>query len=228
MQEEKQHIQLYDEIFCDEGQDLTELEFKILVSLCKQPVAGSAEGLPIVFAGDPLQTINPTGFKWSIIKNYVYNIQGGKPVELRQLSENFRSDQKIVKFANYIQSTRARFLEQPLEEQQGFEKDDSDIPQIIVSGTEDEVTLIRDRLGDLNQFPDVAVIVWPEGVEEVERFCRNEEALLKLDRTINLYCISESKGLEFRLVVLYKFGSSGDMIRWKDYLARQESFASGR
>jgi tetratricopeptide (TPR) repeat protein len=220
MQASKEKMLKYDEIFCDEGQDLTEIEFKILVSLCKQPLAAAEEGLPLVFAGDPLQTINPTGFKWSIIKNEVYNVQG-KPVGLHYLKENFRSDKRIVKFANYIQKTRSYYLGQPVDEQLGFEKD-GDIPQIIIADTQDEVALLQERLGELNQIPDVAVIVWPEGTDAIERFCKQEDALLKLDRTINPYSISEAKGLEFRLVVLYKFGSSDDMIRWKGYLAENK------
>ena len=220
MQENNEPMQLYDEIFCDEGQDLTEIEFRVLVSLCKHPRIGATEGLPLVFAGDPLQTINPTGFRWSVIKNQVYNVQG-RSVALYYLKENFRSDQKIVKFANYIQATRSRFLEQPVEEQQGFEKD-GDIPWIIKLETKDEVTLIREKLGELNQIADVAVIVWAEGDDEIEQYCKHDDALGKIDRAI-IYSVSEAKGLEFRLVVLYKFGSSDDMIKWKDYLCQNRA-----
>ncbi len=209
---------LYDEIFCDEGQDLTEIEFRILVALCREPRALSKEGLPLVFSGDPLQTINPTGFRWSTVGSEVYRVQG-KPVKLHELKENFRSDYRIVAFANQIQDVRSYYMEQSLPDQEAFEKD-GDLPQIITADTEEETTVIQEKLGQL--LPESAVIVWPEENDEVSRFYTSEKALSKVDRQLNLYSISEAKGLEFRLVVLYKFGSSQDVFKWKKYLVEKQ------
>ena len=210
---------LYDEIFCDEGQDLTEIEFRLLVSLCKQPMVGAQEGLQLAFAGDPLQTINPTGFRWSIIGNEVYRVQD-RPVRLQQLQENFRSDKRIVAFANYIQDVRSHYMGQPVAAQEAFEKD-GDIPQMITADTKEEISIIQKKLGELP--PESAVIVWPDEKDEVLRFYQTEEALSKVDPKLDLYSISEAKGLEFRLVVLYKFASSPEVLKWKDYLVEKKT-----
>ena len=212
---------VYDEIFCDEGQDLTEIEFKTLVSLCRKPSVGSKEGLQLAFAGDPLQTINPTGFRWSIIGNDVYSVQG-KPVKLQQLQENFRSDKRIVDFANRIQKIRAYYMEQTAVEQQAFEKD-GEMPQIIVAETADEISLIQEKLKDLP--PESAVIIWPDDNEEVLNIQKSEQMLKSIDHNLNLYSISEAKGLEFRLVVLYKLGSSQEAQTWKRYVAERRKIS---
>jgi DNA helicase IV len=204
---------LYDEILCDEGQDLTEIEFRLLIALCKQPMAGGQEGLQLVFAGDPLQTINPTGFRWSIIRSEVYRVQD-RPVSLHELQENFRSDKRIVAFANRIQLIRSRYMGQHLPDQEAFEKD-GDTPLVVIADTEDEISIIRDKLSEL--LPESAVIVWPEETDEVAQLCQKEKALSRVDRQLDLYSISEAKGLEFRLVVLYKFGSSSEVLKWKGY-----------
>jgi tetratricopeptide (TPR) repeat protein len=208
---------LYDEIFCDEGQDLTEIEFRLLVALCKQPMPKAKEGLPLIFAGDPLQTINPTGFRWSIIGSEVYRVQD-KPVKFHELQENFRSDIRIVKFADQIREIRSRYMGQRHHEQEAFDQDGF-IPQVLVADTKDEISIIQKKLGELP--PESAVIVWPEGSDEVSQLFETEEALTRVDRQLDLYSISEAKGLEFRLVVLYKFGSSSEVLQWKNYLMEE-------
>ena len=59
------------EIYLDEAQDLTDLEFRILLMLLKPERRKYA-----ILAGDPLQTINPTGFDWPHIKDMMYNTLG--------------------------------------------------------------------------------------------------------------------------------------------------------
>jgi tetratricopeptide (TPR) repeat protein len=217
--ERNEGMLLYDEIFCDEGQDLTEIEFRLLISLCKQPMVGAQEGLQLAFAGDPLQTINPTGFRWSIIGNEVYRVQD-RPVRLQQLQENFRSDYRIVAFANCIQDVRSHYMGQSVIAQEAFEKD-GDIPQMIIADTKEEVSIIQKKLGELP--PESAVIVWPDENDEVLRLYQTEDALSKVDPRLDLYSISEAKGLEFRLVVLYKFASSPEVLKWKDFLVEKKT-----
>ena len=219
--EKNEKMLLYDEIFCDEGQDLTEIEFRVLVSLCRQPLIGAKEGLQLAFAGDPLQTINPTGFRWSIIGNDVYNVQG-KPVRLQQLQENFRSDKRIVDFANRIQKIRSYYMGQTAVEQDAFEKD-GEIPQIIVADSAEEIAIVQKKLAELP--PESAVIVWADDNDEVSQLYKTEQILSTVDHNLNLYSVSEAKGLEFRLVVLYKFGSSREAVNWKNCLAEEKKIS---
>ena len=53
----------FDEIILDECQDITALEFE-----CLKSFVYSEDSRRFTFAGDPLQTLNPTGFDWARIK----------------------------------------------------------------------------------------------------------------------------------------------------------------
>jgi len=210
--ERNPNMELYDEIFCDEVQDLTEIEFLLLVALCKRP---KATGLPLVLSGDPLQTINPTGFRWSIVSSEVFRVQG-KPVTLHELEENFRSDEKIVSFANRIQEVRSRYLGHSVKLQNAFEKG-GEIPQVFLIEGGDEISIIKNKLGELP--PESAIIIWLEEKDDVDSYVSSEEPLSRIDRKLDLYTIQEAKGLEFRIVILYKFGSSSEALKWKNYLS---------
>ncbi|MFQ3613985.1 MAG: hypothetical protein SNJ68_09770, partial [Cyanobacteriota bacterium] len=62
-------------IFCDEIQDFTQVELSVILCLSpwgKFKLDRHIQHLPYAFAGDPLQTINPTGFRWSVLKKYLY------------------------------------------------------------------------------------------------------------------------------------------------------------
>jgi tetratricopeptide (TPR) repeat protein len=217
-------MRLYSEIFCDEVQDLTELEFAVLRSLCRPPVAFAQEGLPLALAGDPLQTINPTGFRWEVISQHVYQIDK-QPVQRHELHENWRSDHRIVSFANQVQSLRAAYLKNELETQLGFEREgEGDTPNLITIGSRDEEYEIAELIRKL---PDrSAVIIWDEEDDEVEKLLSQDPVISQLAKSsagdylakrmaeLNVYRVSEAKGLEFRRVILYKLGEHPDVRRW--------------
>jgi tetratricopeptide (TPR) repeat protein len=205
---------LYSEVFCDEVQDLTEIEFDALMSVCQPPARYAREGMPLALAGDPLQTINPTGFRWAVVSKEIFKVEE-KPVRMHELAENFRSDKRIVAFANEIQKIRSFYLNQDLVEQESFEKD-GDFPLVLTMETDNETSFFKDKLGDLP--PESAVIVWDEDDTVVDELRENEEALGKIDHQLDLYKLSEAKGLEFRLVILYKFGSHPEVVKWVKYL----------
>ncbi len=64
-------------IFCDEAQDFTRLELNFLVRLLLYHRYDLGREryirLPFVLAGDPFQTINPTGFRWESVKASFYS-----------------------------------------------------------------------------------------------------------------------------------------------------------
>lgn len=109
----------YPAIFCDEAQDFTALELKILYHLSlfsdRTVPAYSIGHVPFVFAGDPLQTLNPTGFRWEAVKSSFHDYLL-KPLEHRvrstsgfnyqELAANYRSSKQVVDFCNYIQLLR--------------------------------------------------------------------------------------------------------------------------
>ncbi len=218
---------LYDGIYCDEVQDLTEIEFLSLTELCGG-LNDPTGSLQLLLAGDPLQTINPTGFKWSIVSSDIFTIQG-KPVGHCELGENFRSDKKIVDFANEVEKIRSRYLGQGAVLQDAFDQH-GDRPLVVeeavvatVKGVESgqdaaAVSNLKQALGKLG--PKDAVIVWPEEKEEVTRLFSTESALGEVDQVIR-YSVSEAKGLEFERVVLYKFGSSEAANKWGRFLTKE-------
>jgi hypothetical protein len=74
----------YPAIFCDEAQDFTPIELDILFRLSlfgrRSLQPEELPRVPIVFAGDPLQTINPTGFRWDAVRADFRCISGSSPI----------------------------------------------------------------------------------------------------------------------------------------------------
>ena len=64
----------YHEILVDEAQDLTRLEYDVL---CLLTVDGDPRRINL--AGDPLQTLNPSGFDWSQTKVMIREKLGIEP-----------------------------------------------------------------------------------------------------------------------------------------------------
>ena len=215
----------YDGIFCDEVQDLTRIEFLALAELCKEPVGD--ESLQLFLAGDPLQTINPSGFNWQAVRSEVFKVQKGRAVEPVALGENFRTDKRILPLANLIDKIRFELTGQPGASQVGFDQGGS-VPLVIEepvprgnrldAKSERILAAIRTRLSKLG--PESPVIVWPEDVDDVKALKKGSETLKVVDDA-SLDTLSQAKGLEFDRVYLYGFGSSEEAARWKSHISVQ-------
>lgn len=186
----------YDQLICDEGQDLSELELALILELCRSP-----DGL--FFAADPQQVVNPSGFRWaelrSQLRNYAPRYAG---IEIRSLSRNYRSASSIVSLANaFIRVQRERT---------GRSDDDTfqesrlqGASPVVVSGDESEVLQYVKGFG-----PRCAVVAG------------DSEASLQLSRTLEserVFTIPESKGLEFDGCVLWNLLSSDSKL-WRRIL----------
>jgi tetratricopeptide (TPR) repeat protein len=188
----------YQVLYCDEAQDLTELDYEILVRLCKVHRKGDRHFPGLVAAGDPLQTINPSGFRWSVVKERVFRaVQRTTDTELAvqtvALPDNFRSDEWIVKLANAILAVR---------EQYGDERITAQTPRsqkLVMPSTFDirgNTTTLFVRLGQLP--PSSGILV----NEEEDKDPLIAEGISKE----RLYTVMEAKGLEFDVVVLWRLG----------------------
>ena len=112
----------YSVIFCDEAQDFTKLEIDLILSLSKHSqyklsLHPEDKRIPIAFAGDPNQTINPTGFRWAgtkaiFSKSFEDSLESYPELDDPELSKNYRSQLGIVKFANTIQSIRYKYFDE--------------------------------------------------------------------------------------------------------------------
>lgn len=114
------HFHKYAVVFCDEAQDFTKLETDLLLRLSVHSKYDLSqyeedERIPIAFAGDPNQTINPTGFRWGSTQEIFTNsfkeaLGKFSGMDAKPLKTNYRSREGIVKFANTIQYIRHQFL----------------------------------------------------------------------------------------------------------------------
>ena len=207
----------YPAIFCDEAQDFTRQELEFIFSLsryskCDVP-RQHLEKIPFAFAGDPFQTLNPTGFNWDAVKadfheNIIDNFgkgTGAVDFNFQELQYNYRASEDIAKLGNTIQLLRGVGFELPrLEPQMVYFQEDSAPPEYF-SAT-DATTKQR-----LNEQEEVVIIVpCSEGGEKsfVEDDALLSEFALDDDGelTRNVLSPMRAKGLEFKRVVIYGFG----------------------
>lgn len=208
-------------VFCDEVQDLTRMELAFLMRGSIYPHYAlrsyRVSSIPFVFAGDPSQTLNPSGFRWASLTSAFYSdlLFGlgidGKHVPHRteqSLSKNYRSGRPIVELSNSIQLVRASlFGPQTLRPQESWRVDDTNVvsPMKFILGAvvdHDEIATIAD---------DTIIIVPCEEGGEYD-WAVEDPALQKLvpeegEPPRNVISASAAKGLEFEQVILYKFGA---------------------
>ncbi len=210
----------------DEAQDFTRRELRLITrttiySDYEIPPRGTGTRPPIVFAGDPLQTLSPTGFRWSAVKAGIYEeLEGLFGPEARQpvfveLLNNYRSAEPIVRLANSIQLWRSLLFDLPDIGPQGAWNNSLDVgfPEKYVIEEIDENQFIRFAA-------DTVLIVPCEEGGEVH-FVNNDPILSKMfpDATektppATVFSASSIKGLEFEKIVLFKFGEFAKGIKW--------------
>ena len=217
-------------VFCDEAQDFTRNELRLIIRLSVfsrlELSPYEMKKAPIAFAGDPFQTINPTGFNWSTVKDNFYQVLSEQirqsiipPPRLEELYHNYRSNGGIVRFCNLIHLIRGIVFERDnLKPQKVYFEDDGTETISRIVYFEVDINLIKE-LGD--EF----TILLPCQKDEEEEFSAKDEFLRSIafdsnseasqsekdeNRSINRSILSSfsAKGLEFSLVVLYKFGQN--------------------
>jgi hypothetical protein len=219
----------YPAIFCDEAQDFTPIELDILFRLSlfgrRSLQPEELPRVPIVFAGDPLQTINPTGFRWDAVRAdfhdrfyAVLNPHRKTNVEVsyKELRFNYRSNPGIVAFCNLVQLVRAALLgERDIRPQEAWW---FDIPVQTVWFALDSAQTAQ----QLEKHPELVKLVNCEQGEETD-FVRRDPILKTHKEEVegiyrNVLGPTRAKGLEFPAVVLYRFGESAprDFVRVLD------------
>jgi len=208
----------YPAIFCDEAQDFSKLELDLILrlSLYSRRSLSSHElkRVPFAFAGDPFQTLNPTGFEWeSLQANFHEKIVSGLDkssdgkliFNYQELAYNYRSSKFIVGLCNLLQLLRGILFDQKgLIPQKTWFDSESSMP--IFFDIDDPVC--EKNLRDQKEL--VILVPCQEGEEEeyveMDDFLRS---LATSDVDIrNFLSPMRAKGLEFSRVVLYKFGNA--------------------
>lgn len=202
-------------IFCDEAQDFTRIELELILRLSlfasRSVAQQDLRRIPFAFAGDPFQTLNPTGFQWSsvgagfheqVVQELDPNGKATLQFNQRELSFNYRSSRHIVGFCNSLQMLRAVLFDiGGLKPQQTWSDRDSILPEVFRVDDPDVLKELR------AQEELVVILPCQEGAES--DYIENDEHLKTLKDTAgsrNFLSSLSAKGLEFSRVVLYKFG----------------------
>jgi hypothetical protein len=224
-------------VFCDEAQDFTRLELEAIYRCClfsdRQIDPLSARRVPFVFAGDPFQTLNPTGFRWESVRAafterilrslYRYNARAEVPqLNYRELTFNYRSSKRIVHFCNSIQAVRARlFGHRSLSPQSTWQiGEDSGLPVFFETGDVQMEAALREQ-------PDLVLIVPCEEGEEVEYVTKDSylKSFVQFDDAgtpRNVLSAARAKGLEFLRVALYGWSAREEARQLADMMRSPE------
>jgi len=224
-------------IFADESQDFTKIELELIMNMSiysnRTISTQEIKRLPFAFAGDPFQTLNPTGFRWESIKSmfktiFVDNLDvTGElkkySINYRELSFNFRSSKGIVGFSNVIQLARRNAFEMT-----------SVKPQKCWEEVENYFRPAFLNLGiasALRENEDIIILLPCEKGQEYEYYSKDkflQEARDCMDVEggkvpRNIFSPANVKGLEFDRVALYKFGSEDNAIGFYKHLLSDDT-----
>ncbi|MBD2087335.1 hypothetical protein [Coleofasciculus sp. FACHB-542] len=227
----------YTAIFCDEAQDFTRLELQLIMRLSAfsqcdlgyQPM----RNLPFAFAGDPFQTLNPTGFRWESVQAAFYNeaiaaLDPTQRLNLRmnfpELKSNYRSCTAVVQVINLIQLCRQVLFKIPaLQPQTAWKQGHFPTPQKFIIGRNIQIEQLKHYLRDT-----IIIVPCEEGGELT--YAQNDAVLSQILVEIpeseplkNVLSASAVKGLEFKRVVLYKFGEECNKAVWNLANRREDS-----
>ena len=212
-------ISRYSAVFCDESQDFTNMELEIIEQLSiyskRQIPSHLIKNIPFAFAGDPFQTLNPTGFNWSKMQssfhdNIVRQLDPSGEAKLKfnfqELAFNYRSSEHIVKLANLVQLLRVVLLDlkEELRPQQCWTRKATVSPVWFRRGDASCESTIRDQ-------EELVIIVPCRENGEIE-YVRGDPFLKSIamsdDEEISRNILSpvRAKGLEYDRVLLYGFG----------------------
>ncbi len=185
----------YDHVICDEGQDLTELDMRLLLQLVTSPAG-------LFLTADPQQIVNPSGFRWAELRSLLRLLPGQEPPPILGLSRNYRSARSIVAVANALVT---------IKRERTGRSDDDDLQEaalrgpapVLVQGTPEQALPHLQGFG-----PGCAVIAM--NTDEEDRLRRD----LSTERVFN---VSTAKGLEFETVVLWQ-PLAADLPLWRNIL----------
>ncbi|MFS8806894.1 hypothetical protein NW837_05445 [Synechococcus sp. R6-10] len=213
-------------IFCDEVQDFTQLELNIVFCLSpwgKYKLDWAIERLPYAFAGDPLQTINPTGFRWGALRRYLYEhihayLLPGHSLEIpspRELKNNYRCSPQITRFSNLINlwrrvlsNDRGICPQQPWR----FQEPGRPAQKFVLDGQDKNLT--QHELRSMLRNSTGTVCILPCSIGEELDYVRQDPDLQRvfaeeLEQNLKpalLQTVTAVKGMEFKKIILYKFG----------------------
>jgi len=203
-------------VICDEAQDFCRVELRFILKLSEYLKYDLSEidQVPIIFAGDPNQTVNPTGFREREMTRMLYE-------ELKEIARfdlntqesvynpifNYRSTYSVVLLANFVQYFRKKNLgigqTFPQEAKRPLSKNEDFKFNIFLDyDTINKDHKLKESLIEKLKFK---VFIIPVDTQEKEEF-RNHSSLLSEISKVEIKTSVEAKGAEYQQVVLYGFG----------------------
>jgi hypothetical protein len=210
-------ISRYPAIVCDEAQDFTANELAVILRLslfsARTVPHYLLSRIPFAFAGDPFQTLNPTGFDWNALsdgfrENILRELDPlGKhqlQVNFQELEYNYRSAEPIVRLCNLVQLIRGVMFDiGGLKPQQTWRITPAAGPVFFDIGEANTREALKTE--------DNLVIIVPSQEESEHEFAAADEHLKVIafkNGTLvrDVFNPMRAKGMEFQRVALYKFG----------------------
>lgn len=211
----------YEVIFCDEAQDFSRVELKFILKLSVYTKydLSEVEQFPVVFAGDALQTVNPTGFRSEVLTSMIYKELTNEPIgfklEPSQLeftpTYNYRSTQAIVNIANSIQYYRKKELGAEIKYPQTSKRPILYKNEHLNVFVDFESFINDETLQDKIEFKTIIV---PVNFDEIEVYQKTHPILKKFK---NIISAVDAKGIDFNEVVVYGFGEFKEINSFKAY-----------
>ncbi|HHB95093.1 MAG TPA: hypothetical protein ENK88_08110, partial [Campylobacterales bacterium] len=202
----------YSVIICDEAQDFCRVELQFILSMSEylKYDLSSISQVPVVFAGDPNQTVNPTGFRQDEMTSLLYRqlqdigFEYDKDTNLYNPSLNYRSAQPVVTLANFIQYYRVKELgikqKKPQEAKSPIENIDFNI-----SLNYEDIEKNSQLKDDLIKKLKYKIFIVPVDDQEKGDYVKNSKLLSQIENA-EVKTSVEAKGAEYKQVVLYGFG----------------------
>ena len=200
----------YTNIFIDEAQDLTTEEYKLIIELLDDK-----EKVKLIVGGDPLQTINPTGFSWNVLQAFIISIIGTKnKIKPERMLVSHRMPNNLVKMANVIITARNNLLPSEINDLMEAHSTSNELQGLIQTVRYDESDISQNN--EMQEFiteilpKNVGILLWARDRGELIDLGEKDKAISSLKKdlgksVIDIHSIESVKGLEYEAVVLYRF-----------------------
>ncbi len=205
----------YTILICDEAQDFCRVELRFILRLSEylQYDLSDTKQVPVVFAGDPNQTVNPTGFRQDEMISMLYQ-------ELQEIARfnfspkdniynpifNYRSSSSVVALANFVQYHRLKNLGinqlKPQEAKRPMQDADKTVNIFLSYNTINNNKEIKNNLKEKLKYK---IFILPVDAHEKDMYIAKHKFLSEIEKP-EIRTAVESKGAEYQHVVLYGFG----------------------
>ncbi len=202
--------QQYSAVFCDEAQDFSRIELRLILKSCEYTNYDLTEAsqIPIVFAGDALQTVSPIGFTVRRLQQMYFetfqasNFTYDKEKSTYTPTYNYRSLEPIVRIANIIQNYRKATLNEEYTLKQKAKRTGT-TNQFPILHYKEWILKSTNKIFFDKKFKYKSFIV-PVDLNEEQGFIESDELLSTAFPDIKSSI--DAKGAEYGQVVVYGFG----------------------